>query len=125
MEILINFMVPPALDVAQAASLARSSKRAKPNKSKVADEPPLAVNLDSSLNEWDRRKPEMPTSGAFTAEELRSIFTVVTMPNGEKDIKMDLTGTPLEGHDDAFMKSIRELAMKHHEMKTGSSSRGT
>jgi len=124
MEILINLMVPPALDVAQAASLAKSSKHAKLNKSKVTDKPPLAVNLDSSLNEWDKTKPGMPTSGSFTAEQLRSIFKVVTLPNGEKDVKMDLKGTPLEGHDDAFMKSMMELAMKHHEMKTGSSSRG-
>jgi hypothetical protein len=48
----------------------------------------------------------------------------VTMPNGEKAMQVDLKGTPMEGHEEAFMKQFVELERKFQARQAGPSSRG-
>jgi hypothetical protein len=70
-------------------------------------------------------KPGERIDGPLSPEQLKGIFTEVTLPSGEKSMEIDLKGTPMEGHEDAFMKQFVELERKARARQAGPSSRGS
>jgi hypothetical protein len=124
-EILSNLAIPPALNEEQAKNFTTPPKVTELDSSDITDEGILAaVDLDSTLDVLDKLKPGERPDGPLSPEQLKGIFSEVIMPNGEKAMKIDLKGTPMEGHEEAFMKQFVELERKFQARKAGSSSQG-
>jgi hypothetical protein len=123
-EFLSNLAIPPALNEEQAKSFTTPPKSTELDSSDITDEGILAVDLDSTLDVLDKLKPGERPDGPLSPEQLKGIFKEVTMPNGQKAMKIDLKGTPMEGHEEAFMKQFVELERKFQARKAGSSSQG-
>jgi hypothetical protein len=122
-EFLSNLAIPPALNEEQAKSFTTPPKVTKLDSSDLTEEIILGANLDSALDILDKLKSGERVDGALSPEQLKKIFKTVTMPNGEKAMQVDLKGTPMEGHEEAFMKKYVELERKFQARQAGSSSR--
>ena len=123
-KILTNLVMPPALNEAQIKSFTTPSEVTELDSSDLTDEIILGADLDATLDVLDKLKPGERPDGPLSPEQLKKIFTEVTMPNGEKAMQVDLKGTPMEGHEEAFMKQFVELERKFQARKAGSSSQG-
>ena len=125
LEILSNTLTPPALNEAQIKSWTTPPKVTALDSSDLTDEIILSADLDSALDVLDKLKPGERVDGPLSPEQLKGMFKEVTMPNGEKAMQVDLKGTPMEGHEEAFMKQFVELERKFQARQAGSSSRGS
>ena len=123
LEILSNTLTPPALNEAQIKSWTTPPKVTELDSSDLTDEIILGADLDSALDVLDKLKPGERVDGPLSPEQLKGMFKEVTMPNGEKAMQVDLKGTPMEGHEEAFMKQFVELERKFQARQAGSSSR--
>jgi hypothetical protein len=122
-EFLSNLAIPPALNEEQAKSFTTPPKATELDSSDLTDEIILGADLDSALDVLDKLKPGERPDGPLSPEQLKGIFKEVTMPNGKKAMQVDLKGTPMEGHEEAFMKQFVELERKFQARQGGSSTR--
>jgi hypothetical protein len=123
-EILSNLVMPPALNEEQVKSFTKKPKVKELDSSDLTDEIILGADLDSALDVLDKLKPGERLDGPLSPEQLKGMLKEVTMPNGEKAMQVDLKGTPMEGHEEAFMKQFVELERKFQARQAGSSSQG-